>query len=304
MNTEDIQIFLCICEKQSISSAASALLQTQSAVSRRLAVLEKELQVKLFNRGRGINTVQLTAAGEQFLPLALQICSLAEEAGRICRLSSKQKLRIAAPDSVVAYRLSRFFADLMLEKKDWELDISMEASATICEMVRNRSIDVGIINGDSPFSDLDAIELYSEPYVVVTENPAFLGKEFLHPNDLDPFHEVYHTFGEEFGRWHSYWFPDGRAKAKVNLAHVAVELLQAPEDWTILARSVAQTLLPDGFSIYPLQPSPNDRKAVILTQRTHLPGQQATIAEFKKQLFDWLEHQSAGVGSRNPHASL
>ncbi len=71
MDTPDLTAFVQVAEARSFSIAATALHLTQSAVSRRIAALERELGTRLFDRvGR---SVTLTEAGATLLPRARRI---------------------------------------------------------------------------------------------------------------------------------------------------------------------------------------------------------------------------------------
>lgn len=71
MDLKQINYFIAIAEKGSISAAASYVRIAQPALSTQIANLEAELGVALFSRhGRGVN---LTAAGEVFLKHARRI---------------------------------------------------------------------------------------------------------------------------------------------------------------------------------------------------------------------------------------
>lgn len=71
MDTPDLLAFVHVADNRSFSAAAELLHLTQSAVSRRIAVLERDLGVRLFDRvGR---SVTLTEAGATLLPRARRI---------------------------------------------------------------------------------------------------------------------------------------------------------------------------------------------------------------------------------------
>ncbi|TVS08620.1 MAG: LysR family transcriptional regulator [Gammaproteobacteria bacterium] len=71
MDTPDLTAFVQVADTRSFSIAAVALHLTQSAVSRRIAALERELGTRLFDRvGR---SVTLTEAGATLLPRARRI---------------------------------------------------------------------------------------------------------------------------------------------------------------------------------------------------------------------------------------
>ena len=55
MNTKELQYFMKVCEEQSINKAAGKLFITQQGLSRVIANLEKNLNVKLLERNaRGV----------------------------------------------------------------------------------------------------------------------------------------------------------------------------------------------------------------------------------------------------------
>src|SRR5262249_58201543 len=65
-------------EQRGFTAAAADLGITQAAVSQRIAALEKELRVSLFDRRAG--RIALTGAGERLYELARRILDLHEEA--------------------------------------------------------------------------------------------------------------------------------------------------------------------------------------------------------------------------------
>ncbi len=71
MDNNTLQAFIAVAQWQSFSIAAEKLFITQSAISKRIALLEQQLGKKLFDRiGRQIN---LTNAGHALLPCAEKI---------------------------------------------------------------------------------------------------------------------------------------------------------------------------------------------------------------------------------------
>lgn len=65
-----IEVFLAIVRTRNISRAAEQLNLSQSTVSKRLKVLEQEINAILFERGKGNKVLSLTLAGEEFIDLA------------------------------------------------------------------------------------------------------------------------------------------------------------------------------------------------------------------------------------------
>jgi len=78
MDTNTLNAFIAVAEQGSFSSAAEQLFITQSAISKRVALLEQQLDKKLFDRiGR---QVSLTSAGRALLPCAEKILMSFEDA--------------------------------------------------------------------------------------------------------------------------------------------------------------------------------------------------------------------------------
>ncbi|MET7397874.1 LysR family transcriptional regulator [Dactylosporangium sp. NPDC005572] len=91
MNTEAVRSFVLAAELGQLQQVADELGVTQQAVSKRIAALERELAVRLFNRtARG---VELTTDGQAFLPHAQSIVAAAERGVAAIRPGSRS-LRI------------------------------------------------------------------------------------------------------------------------------------------------------------------------------------------------------------------
>ncbi|MFB9145044.1 LysR family transcriptional regulator [Halomonas alkalicola] len=80
MDTQSLQAFLAVAESGSFSRAAEQLHLTQPAVSKRIAVLEAQINARLFDRiGRAVS---LTEAGRVLLPRARQILVMVDDSRR------------------------------------------------------------------------------------------------------------------------------------------------------------------------------------------------------------------------------
>ena len=70
MTQQDIDIFFAVVEKRNLSKAASYLYMSQSTLSHRLSMLEKELNATLFTRHKGHRNLELTPFGHDFIHIA------------------------------------------------------------------------------------------------------------------------------------------------------------------------------------------------------------------------------------------
>jgi DNA-binding transcriptional LysR family regulator len=147
MQIDQLRLFLSIAAAGSFSRAATLGRTTQSAVSKQMLALEKELDCRLFERtGRG---ARLTDAGRLLLPRAE---SLVAEMGRLASVVARDlqqprgQVRFAVQQSVswplvghVHERMRRSYPQLRLE--------IFEAPMTqIDEWLREGRVDVGVLS--------------------------------------------------------------------------------------------------------------------------------------------------------------
>lgn len=281
MDISDIRVFLEITRLGSLSAAAHTLFSTQSTISRRLALLEKELGTGLFERGRGIDHVHLTPAGERFLPIAEQMAELERQALLLKDHGVSARLTIAVPDSIASYRLREYFAGVTGAHPEWDLEISLQDSLSICRMAADRKVDIGITNGEFAFAELKTRELFREDFLVLTRDDVLGSRGSVRPDELDVRDEVRELCGAEFDRWHSYWWKEGQARVTVNLAGFAVGMLKKERDWTILPESVARALCPPDGHLLKLSGQAPKRVCQFVTHRALRPG----LEEITETLF-------------------
>lgn len=289
MDIKDIKIFLEINNYRNISTAARALFLTQSTVSRRLAVLEKELKVKLFTRGKGRDNVQLTPVGERFLTIAEQILALSIEANSLEENNLTQHLSVAVPDSLTSYILRDFFIQLSQENPKLKLEIIVLDSIPTYEMVANRKVDIGFTNGEAPYPELNSNLVFKEDFVVMRKGNKKSFSETVHPSELKSRNEIFQFFGSDYNRWHAYWWKPGLAKLRVNLAQLTVDFLNEEGDWTILPESVACALLPKDCFLSRISDPPPQRCCYSITHKKPRSDRSLTIKKFNKSLQMYIE---------------
>lgn len=288
INFEDLQIFLEIERNHSISGAAYTLFSTQSTVSRRLKSLEQELGTQLFTRGKGLENVTLTAAGQKFLPIARQMVALGNDAAQVKEIKESVQLSIAVTDSMLFPLLQDFFALLTPEFRP---RLIVADSIPICEMVSNHTVDIGMTNDECPFAELSGRCFWEEDFVVLRRGEKKYFKDSVKPYELMPEHEIAMLCGSTFNRWHNYWWHYDNAAAVVNQANIAATLLRAPENWTILPRSTAKELLNDeGLFIQTIDDDVPKRRCLFVTSKKQRPE----MAEIIEKVYGMLTEYMVG----------
>src|SRR6202161_4865078 len=92
MQLHQLTYALAVAEERSFTRAADRLHLAQPSLSRQVRLLERELGVVLFHRGRGQNGVELTAEGEILLPFVRRVLAEVEA-------TTSEARALSGPDS-------------------------------------------------------------------------------------------------------------------------------------------------------------------------------------------------------------
>lgn len=231
MDTETLSLFIEVVQQGSFAAAARDRDLDPSSVSRAIAALEGELNVRLFQRNTRVMT--LTEAGEHFFnrlePLVDDISRIREELVSL-RADPVGTLRLSASVAfgqiVIVPLLSRFQA--LFPKLKLELILT----DTNLDLVADR-IDLAIRLAPSYRADVIGSKLFATRYRVVA-SPAYLDREGApdHPSQLSSRACLLFALPDFRSRW---IFRDGDATFEVPVqgnivASSALALRQAALD--------------------------------------------------------------------------
>ena len=176
MDTNTLQAFLAVATSNSFSKAADQLYLTQSAISKRIALLEEQLNSKLFDRiGR---TVSLTEAGEALLPRAKDILLQLDDAKRaIGNLAGGEitgELSLAASHHISLHRLPPLLKQFNQECPKVELDLQFAESEIAYEGVLKGDLELALITlSPEPDPSIHSEIIWDDllMYVVANDHP-------------------------------------------------------------------------------------------------------------------------------------
>ncbi|HWZ91514.1 MAG TPA: LysR substrate-binding domain-containing protein [Polyangiaceae bacterium] len=179
-----LEVFLAIARRESVSRAARDLAMSQSAASGALSDLERQFDIQLFERvGKRL---QLSGLGRS---LRARAESLQEQAHELEHdLSShgqSAELRVGATTSIGNYLMAPLIARYIREQPGARVALSVANTAEIARKVVNFEIDVGLIEGELGDSDLDVTRWRPDELVVfcAPKHP-FAKKKKLSDEDL------------------------------------------------------------------------------------------------------------------------
>lgn len=167
----DVEIFLIVAEKLSISTAAIDLSTTPSVVSRTITRLEKKLGIQLFRRTT--RHLSLTEAGQLYYEKMQHAFQLIDHAERLVQgeqLQISGKIKISVPTTYGHYRLPPLLEKFLLQYPDIQIEVSI--SNRNVDLIAE-GFDLAIRQGQLPNSTLIARPLEHAPLKLVA-SPAYL----------------------------------------------------------------------------------------------------------------------------------
>ena len=160
-----LEVFLATARHENLSRAAADLALSQSAASGSLAELEKQFDVRLFDRiGKRL---RLNEPGRALLPEAEELLARAREIeARLTRRTGAMTLAIGATLSVGNYLVVPLMQRFMEQHTDARLTLEVANTSTIAERVARFELDIGMIEGDVTQRELEVTPWLEDELVV------------------------------------------------------------------------------------------------------------------------------------------
>ena len=169
-----LKVFLEVKKHLNFSKASEALFITQPAVSKHIKTLEDELGVQLFERTK--QGVKLTSEGEKYSLFAEEILNLYEEGKFVMNHVNNTyegTLKIGASTTLAQYILPKILAQFAAQHKGIEIILFNNNTEEIENLLIQKKIDVGFIEGVSGKPQLKYAEIGKDELVctVSTKHP-------------------------------------------------------------------------------------------------------------------------------------
>ena len=156
MDSDALNTFLMVHHRGGISSAAKALHRTQPAISRRIALLERELGMPLFERIAG--QMVLSDAGRVMVPYAERAVAAAQDAENAVRALARPdagRVTLAVVGTLATHKLARIIKRFAREHPNVDLALRTATSAQVSELIRRGEATIGLRFHSDPSADLD-----------------------------------------------------------------------------------------------------------------------------------------------------
>jgi DNA-binding transcriptional LysR family regulator len=168
MDSDALNTFLTVHRRGGVSNAARALHRSQPAISRRIALLEQELGVPLFERVAG--RTKLSDAGRVMVPYAERAVAAAQDAENAIRALTRQNagpVSLAVVGTLAGGRLSDILKRFAREYPDVALSLRTATSAEVSDLIRRGEATIGLRYDIDRLRDLDHQRLAAEQLQVV-----------------------------------------------------------------------------------------------------------------------------------------
>jgi DNA-binding transcriptional LysR family regulator len=288
----EIETFVHVAQRGSLSAAARALDLSPAMIGRRIDALEARLGVRLLTRTT--RSLTLTAEGTAFLEDCQRIIEdLASAEANVSRgsMSASGQLRITAPAGFGRRHVAPAVAAFLGRHPD--VDVSLDLSDRIADLA-NENIDCAIRVGELTDSRLVRVHLADNRRLVVA-SPAYLQRRGTptHPDEL-PQHDAL-TLGDTGGQARGWSFVvAGELRSYKPRGRFDCNDGAVLHEWALAGRGLAwRSLWEVGddlaagrlVEVLPDFAAPPNGIYALFLERRHLPLRTRLFVEFLKQRF-------------------
>ncbi|GAA5179668.1 MULTISPECIES: LysR family transcriptional regulator [Halomonadaceae] len=172
MDTQSLQAFVAVADHGSFSLAAETLYLTQPAVSKRIATLEDQLGVRLFDRIA--RRVSLTEAGRLLLPRAREILVMVDDSRRaLANLAGDVggSLTMATSHHIGLHRLPPLLKAYTQAHPDVRMDMRFLDSEQAYQGVLDGELEIAVVTlAPSPDPQLTVVPVWVDQLRFVCGN--------------------------------------------------------------------------------------------------------------------------------------
>jgi len=166
-----LETFLTVARERSFSKASAKLGISQPAVTQQIKFIEKYLAAKTIERKK--NGIKLTPEGEELYKIAAklekEIHSCEKDILKI--INKEMTFRLGASYTIGTYIIPGECLNAMSETINNDVKLSIDLSDNIVKQLKDRKLDVGLIESPVMDSDLMYREWLEDELVVVSNVP-------------------------------------------------------------------------------------------------------------------------------------
>ena len=250
MDTQLLQAFAAVAETGSFSGAAEQLHLTQPAISKRIALLEQQLDCSLFDRGG--RQITLTEAGRALLPhsqTVLQELRVAKRHIQDLRGGVTGLLTMGISHHMGLHRLPEVLQKFSQQYPDVRLDIDFLDSEEAYERVLLGEVELGVITlAPEAKPALQQIEIWNDELVVtIARNHPLAHKKTVTAKALSQYRAILPGLNTYTGRIVKALFEEQKLPLDVSMSTNYLETIKVMVSiglgWSVLPKTLLDETL-------------------------------------------------------------
>jgi len=186
MNLHDLETFVSIAQLGGVTRAAGQLRRSQPAITRRIKLLEDQLEAPLLERGRGGAT--LTQAGRAFLPYAEAVLATLKDGAQAVRAlqgDDHGAVSLAIVGTLAGTTILRQLRRFSAKHRNARLELRTANSFEVSDLVRRGEVSLGVRYFSDPSPELVSRQISEERILVVcSARHKWGGKKLRDPGQL------------------------------------------------------------------------------------------------------------------------
>ncbi len=187
MTLQQLEYLLAVHQHQNFLKAADACFVTQPTLSMQIQKLEEEFEIKIFDRRK--QPITATTAGIEVIAYARTVVNAAHELASLVESQKgkmKGQLRVGIIPTLAPYLLPLFVPSFTKNYPEVKLLVQEQTTDIIINMLKQGSIDVGILV--TPIQEngiTEQVLFYEELMVYASKNNRLYQKQYLLQKDID-----------------------------------------------------------------------------------------------------------------------
>ena len=168
MDLKWLKTFVTVYEVGNFRLAAEKLFISQPSISVHIKLLEESLNTALFDRNH--TQVALTEEGKYFYILAKELLEKVDESKQLLNAFSNKKqiqVSVALSPLLVHTKLPQIIYEFMSCNPNYQIEIIVEDSPKIDELIKLKKVHLAICIGKSRFKEIHSEKILSSPLELV-----------------------------------------------------------------------------------------------------------------------------------------
>ena len=259
MELRHLRYFLMIAREGTISGAAAALHVSQPSLSRQMQELERDLGVRLFERGS--RRITLTEPGMRLRRRAEEIVDLVGRAEDEFRLSADTlagEVRVGGGETPTMGLLADVMAEFANAYPLVRFSLFSGNAESVGERLDSGRLDFGVFVGHADLSSYEFLQLPARDRwgVFMREDDPLGAHEVVSPSDLAGRPLILsEQAGREIGAWFHRDLEDLDVVATYNLLYNAALLARRGMGVVVSLEGIVDTSAGSGLAFRPLEPA-------------------------------------------------